>query len=440
MGTQDMKLVRQYDGYLARTVLVSTLLAFGVLFAVDSTIDLINDLESIGKRGFGVRHVLLMLLLGMPQRLYDLMPASLLLGTLLGLGHLAARNELEALRSVGVGRLRILGSVLAVGTVLVAFSMLVGETIAPTTEGYVRSLNKTSDLHKISIRSRHGLWTRDGPRFINVKQIFTDYRMTDVWVYEMDAEQRLKRVSFAKTAVYEGDAWRLSQVRHSLITEHGVQVSASEEESWAQLITPELFNVVTVKPEHMAAAKLGTYVDYLEQNGLNSQRYQLAFYNRFAGAAVRACDAAAGGAVRIPSGALRGAGPAHSAWHRHRRGLQPAEPDAGECQRRVRRAGVSGRVLSGSAGPRHRVHRLPENGLDLEAHQPGPRGDIVPAARLRIEQDQKYPRPSGIQEIRATAKRTSAVPQPSVEPSVPTTLNFQVRIPSVCPPWVQHQA
>ena len=282
MGAQDMKLVRQYDGYLARTVLVSTLLAFGVLFAVDSTIDLINDLESIGKRGFGVRHVLLMLLLGMPQRLYDLMPASLLLGTLLGLGHLAARNELEALRSVGIGRLRILGSVLAVGAVLVAFSMVVGETIAPTTEGYLRSLNKTSDLHKISIRSRHGLWTRDGPRFINVKQIFTDYRMTDVWVYEMDAEQRLKRVSFAKTAVYEGDAWRLSQVRHSLITEHGVQISASEEEFWPQLITPELFNVVTVKPEHMAAAKLGTYIDYLEQNGLNSQRYQLAFYNRFA--------------------------------------------------------------------------------------------------------------------------------------------------------------
>ncbi len=282
MGAQDMKLVRQYDGYLARIVFVSTLLAFGVLFSVDSTIDLINDLESIGKRGFGLRHVLLMLLLGMPQRLYDLMPASLLLGTLLGLGHLAARNELEALRSVGIGRLRILGSVLAVGTVLVAFSMVVGETVAPTTEGYLRSLNKTSDMHKISIRSRHGLWTRDGQRFINVKQIFTDYRMTDVWVYEMDGEQRLKRVSFAKTAVYEGDAWRLSQVRHSLITEHGVQSSAADEESWPRLITPELFNVVTVKPEHMAAAKLGTYIDYLEQNGLNSQRYQLAFYNRFA--------------------------------------------------------------------------------------------------------------------------------------------------------------
>ena len=277
-----MKLIRQFDGYLARTVFASTLLAFGILFSVDSTIDLINDLESIGKRGFGVRHVLLMLLLGMPQRLYDLMPASLLLGALLGLGHLAARNELEALRSVGIGRIRILGSVLAVGTVLVAVSMVVGEAVAPTTEGYLRSLNKTSDLHKVSIRSRHGLWTREGHRFINIKQIFTDYRITDVWVYEMDEQHRLKRVSFAKSAVFEEDVWRLFQVRHSLITEHGIQTSSSDEEYWPRLITPELFDVVTVKPEHMSAAKLATYIDYLEDNGLNSQRYQLAYYNRFA--------------------------------------------------------------------------------------------------------------------------------------------------------------
>ena len=277
-----MSRVKQFDWYLARTVFVGTLLAFAILFSVDSTIDLINDLESIGKRGFTVQHVMLKLLLGMPQRLYDLMPTALLLGALMGLGNLAARNELEALRSVGVSKLRILWSVLAVGAVLVVISMGVGESVAPTTEGYLRSLSKTSDMHKISIRSRHGLWARDGNLFINVKQIFTDYRMAGVWVYEMDKHSRLKRVSFAKTAVFENGIWKLSQVRHSLITEQGVQTAHADEEHWQHLVTPELFNVVSVKPEHMAARKLRTYIDYLNANGLNSQRYQLAYFNRFA--------------------------------------------------------------------------------------------------------------------------------------------------------------
>jgi len=193
--------VKQFDRYLGRTVFVGTLLALAILFSIDSVIDLINDLESIGKRGFTVGHAMLQLLLGMPQRLYEFMPTALLLGTLIGLGNLAAKSELVALRSVGISKLRILWSVLKVGIALILLSMWIGESIAPTTEGYVRSLNKTSDMRKISIRSRHGLWVRDGSRFINIQELFPDYRMTDVWVYELDEQNKLKRASFAKKAI-----------------------------------------------------------------------------------------------------------------------------------------------------------------------------------------------------------------------------------------------
>ncbi len=277
-----MDLIRSYDWYLARNMLAGTLLAFVALFSIDSVIDLINDLELLDKRGFTVQHVVLKLFLGMPQRLYDLMPTSLLLGTLIGLGNLAARGELEAMRSVGISRMRILWSVLAVGTVLVVISMGVGETVAPTTEGYLRSLHKSSDMHKISIRSRHGQWVRDGNRFINIKQMFTDRRMADIWVYEMDADYALRRVSFARDAVYEDGVWKLSQVRHDRILQDGVETSEMDEETWQRLVSPELFKVVSVKPEHMAAGSLKTYIEYLDANGLDSRRYQLAYFNRFA--------------------------------------------------------------------------------------------------------------------------------------------------------------
>ena len=54
----------------------------------------------------------------------------------------------------------------------------------------------------------------------------------------------------------------------------GCRRASADEEYWAQLVTPELFNVISVKPEHMAAGTLRTYIDYLNTNGLNSQRYQ----------------------------------------------------------------------------------------------------------------------------------------------------------------------
>ncbi len=273
---------KYFDRYLGRTVAVGTLLALIVLFSIDSVIDLINDLEAIGKRGFTVGHALLKVLLGMPQRLHEFMPTALLLGTLVSLGNLAAKGELVALRSIGISKSRILLPILTVGIVLILLSMWVGENVAPTTEGYVRSLNKTSDLRKLSIRSHHGLWARNANQYINVKEIFPDYRMADIRVYELDERYKLTRASFAKAAIYEAGVWRLSEVRHTLISDQGIKTVTAKQEYWQHLITPELFDVITVKPEYMAAGKLKRYIDYLHQNKLNSRRYQLAYYNRFA--------------------------------------------------------------------------------------------------------------------------------------------------------------
>ncbi len=277
-----MNLFKNFDRYLARNVFLGTLMALLVLISIDSIIDLINDLESIGKRGFTFSDAMLKLLLGMPQRLYEFMPTALLLGALIGLGNLAARSELVALRALGISKLRILWSALKIGAVLIAVSVWVGESVAPVTEGYVRSLTKTSSLDQISIRSDQGLWIRNGSRYINVTQLFPDYRMTGISVYELDEKFKLKRASFAKTAVYENKIWRLTGIKHSVITEAGVSTVAAEEEVWERLVSPELFDVVTVEPESMGASKLRTYIKYLDDNELDSKRYQLAFFNRFA--------------------------------------------------------------------------------------------------------------------------------------------------------------
>jgi len=277
-----MNLFKNFDRYLARNVFLATLMALLILISIDSIIDLINDLEAIGKRGFTFADAMLKLLLGMPQRLYEFMPTALLLGSLIGLGNLAANSELVALRALGISKLRILWSVLKIGAVLILVSVWVGESIAPVTEGYARSLTKTSSMDQISMGSDQGLWIRDGSKYINVTQLFPDYRMTGISVYELDEKFKLKRASYAKSAVFENDSWHLFDVKHSVIFDTGVTTIVADEENWQRLVSPELFDVVTVEPESMGAKKLIKYVNYLDDNELDSRRYQLAFYNRFA--------------------------------------------------------------------------------------------------------------------------------------------------------------
>ncbi len=289
-----MILFKHYDRYLGRTVFIGTLFALLVLFSIDSIIDFIDDVESVDDRGFTFNHVLLRLFYGMPQRLYEFMPTALLLGALIGLGQLAAKSELVALRSAGISKMRIIWSALKVGIVLVALSVWVGEMVVPTSQGYVNSLSKSqvrhtnsdgeqvSDIKKISLRSKYGVWVRDGKRYVNAQEIYPDYRMRDIWVYELDEQYKLKRASFIKQAVYQNEVWKLSDIKHSLISQNGVETVAAEEEHWERLVSPDLFDVITVKPEYMGAAKLKKYINYLEGNELDAQRYELAYYNRFA--------------------------------------------------------------------------------------------------------------------------------------------------------------
>jgi lipopolysaccharide export system permease protein len=287
-----MNMFKHFNRYIARTVFVGTLFALLILFSIDSIIDFIGDVKSVDDRGFTLGHVMLRLLFSMPQRLYEFMPTALLLGALIGLGQLAAKSELVALRSVGLSKVQIVWSVLKVGIVLIGLSVWVGEMVVPTAQGYVNSLSKSQvrsnnageagDINKISLRSKYGIWVRDNDRYINAQEIYPDYRMRDIWVYELDAQYKLKRASFAKQAVFENDVWKLSDIKHSLISDNGVETVAADEEHWERLVSPELFDVITVKPEHMGASKLKRYIAYLDDNELDSKRYQLAFYNRFA--------------------------------------------------------------------------------------------------------------------------------------------------------------
>lgn len=179
-----MNMFKYFNRYLARTVFVGTLLALLILFSIDAIIDFIGDVKSVDERGFTLGHVMLRLLFSMPQRLYEFMPTALLLGALIGLGQLAAKSELVALRSVGVSKGQIIWSVLKVGIVLIGLSVWVGEMVVPTAQGYVNSLSKSQvrnnntdeagDINKISLRSNHGVWVRDNDRYINAQEIFPD--------------------------------------------------------------------------------------------------------------------------------------------------------------------------------------------------------------------------------------------------------------------------
>lgn len=271
--------MRLIDRYLGRTVILGSVLALTILAAIASLLEFINEVEDVDS-GYSLLQAVFYVLLTLPQRIYDLFPTAVLVGSLMSLGGLAANSELVVIRAAGVSIPRIIWSVLKAGLAITVIAVLLGEWAAPEAGQRARNLQNASQSERTSLRTGDGLWAKDGQRFINVRSVYPGLRLSDLRIYRFDG-QRLVRATHARSAVYEEDHWILRDVRHSAISPNGVEARRKAQERWERLLPPALFNVLTADPERMPAWVLYRYIGYLEENELDADTYKLAFWTHF---------------------------------------------------------------------------------------------------------------------------------------------------------------
>ncbi len=266
--------------YLARTVVLNTLLALTVLVVLLTFFAFIDDLGDIGKGHYGLPQALQFALLRVPQRIYELLPVSALLGSLLGLGALASNNELVAMRTAGVSIAWIVVAAMKTGLLLMVVAIFLGEVVAPPSEQLAQGLRAAATKSQISFTSGSGYWARYGRNFINIREILPGSHLNDLFIYELDENRRLRVATHARSALYRDGQWFLQDVAQSIIAAKGVEVRRKDQSTWRSLLKPDMLRVVTLKPEDLSARGLRQYIAYLEHSGLDSRRYQLAFWGK----------------------------------------------------------------------------------------------------------------------------------------------------------------
>ena len=269
------------DRYLGTAIVTGTLLALLLLVSVGTLMEFVDEMDEVGKHNYTYLTATLFTLLTVPQRIYEFFPAAVLLGSLLSLGNMAANSELVVMRAAGVSVARIIRSALKVGLLLTIGAILIGEFVAPASEHKAQNIRHFAKSSQLALSIRDGLWAKDGNNFLNVREVFPDMRLGGVRVYQFDEKGRLHRFTEASSAEYTGHDWMLAKVRHTLISTDKVVIRNLLKERWERLLSPDLFDVITVKPREMSANKLARYVEYLKQNGLDSSRYELAYWTRF---------------------------------------------------------------------------------------------------------------------------------------------------------------
>lgn len=264
--------------YIASTVLSSTLLVLLVLLGLYTFMDFVNELDDLGKGSYGLTEIVSYLALSMPKRIYDLLPIAALLGSVLGLGTMASQGELVAMRAAGMSIEQINKAVALVALCLMLMTLFVGEVVRPPAEQKAQAIQSLAQTGTVEMKSKHGFWTRDGLHFNHIKRILPDGRFEDISIYEFDSENRLRIITKAKQANYEGESWSLTDVIQSTIDEQGVKIRTIEHARWRSPLNPGIANIVVMKPKFLPVWNLVQYISYLKENKQSVEQYQMAFW------------------------------------------------------------------------------------------------------------------------------------------------------------------
>lgn len=268
------------DWYMGRTILKYLGMVLSVLVGLFLFMEFLDEVSRIGTGNYGFLQMVSYLILSLPRVVYEIFPMAALLGTMLGLSSLAVDSELIVMRAAGMSILSIAGSVLKTASLIILVAVLIGEFVTPMAETMAQR-GKAEALQKsIKQQSNFGLWLRDRNTYVYVEEMLPDLRLLNIKIFEFDEQRNMRAVAVADEGRFQSDRWELTNLRQSLFVDEGIQTLHLDSAEWQSELGPEILKVFLVKPEQLSALELKSYIDHLEDNAQNTDRYRLAFWQK----------------------------------------------------------------------------------------------------------------------------------------------------------------
>lgn len=269
--------------YLIRTIIGHTLLVMLVLLALSGLYLFITEQDDIGVGTYTLQHAFLFVGLNLPKYAFDLLPIGALIGALLALGNLARSMELVVVRAAGVSTLRIGAWVAGAGVILMLLTGLIGDFVAPQMEQYGRRMKTFEKFQDYSLAGNRSAWAKDGDTVFSVRQQAGDNRYGGVYVFQFDAQRRLRSMGQASSASIDADnRWRLENFRESHIEEDRIVASRQAAAEIETGLSPEFLGLAVLEADALSGRGLLSYMRHLRANGLDASAYETAFWARIA--------------------------------------------------------------------------------------------------------------------------------------------------------------
>lgn len=270
------------ERYVWKNLLFSILIAWLSLVMLDAFFSYINELgETDPGTRYGASQALTYIIYSLPRRLYEQFPYAVLIGSLMGLGNLAAHSEITAMRAAGVAINKIVFMTMKLGLVLALFVFAMGEWVTPRTEAHAHAYKVKMQQRQLAL-SENGAWLKNDHRILHIRKVWSKQKLDGISIYEVDLKAgKLTRIVKAKYATYDGEQWQLEQVLERELLERSIHIQRHATMTIPDLFPPNLLEVATVTPEQLPAKDLAEFIQHQRDNSLSSARFELEFWKHF---------------------------------------------------------------------------------------------------------------------------------------------------------------
>jgi lipopolysaccharide export system permease protein len=273
--------VKTLDRYICARFLWALLLVVCILAVLFSLFDLIQEMDEIGSGKYFLWQAFQYVALTLPGRVLELLPISALLASVLALGLLADRGELQAMQGAGLSVLRICWSVLAAGLVCILCSALMAEFVVPPLDQSARTRRAIALSGSGITIAGGGFWARNGLDFIHVRKTLYGRIPLEVDVFRRDKAGRLRAVIHASEADIDSSGrWLLKNVQQKDIGEGGITTRHLASLTLDTLLGPSQVQLQEVPPESLSPSDLYRYAKALRDRGQNAERFEGEFWRK----------------------------------------------------------------------------------------------------------------------------------------------------------------
>jgi lipopolysaccharide export system permease protein len=272
------------DRYIAKTLLKYSLSVMVILVGIFAFFKFLEEADDIGKMAYTLSSALAYIGLLIPSIVYTLFSIIILLGVVLGLGHLASNSELVIMKGSGLSILDITKITLKVSAVFALIVIIIGESLSPIMSEYAQQYRSEALGKSATLSNQQGFWIRDNDNFIHVNKNINGQSFSDITIVRLSKAGKMESVVHSDYAVFDGSSINLKQSNFFRI-DHDKKLTVIEQQDLQQYTTEvnfdqEFINSLKKEPKSLSTWQLFRHITFLSNNSLSADEYEIEFYSR----------------------------------------------------------------------------------------------------------------------------------------------------------------